>query len=415
MASIRQRVKGDGTPYWQVLYRLNGKQPSISFEGETGEEDAEYVKELMNRVGPARALEILDLEKPTKVELSLSQYLREYIDGLTGLDQYTIDKYNSYLRNDIDHKLTFTDNGGAVRAIDLGAIPIAKLTEADIGLWIRGLQAKPGRGGKLAAPKTIANKHGFLSGALSAAVPRLIPANPCAGRTLPRGDGDDHEPVFLSPDEFKWLLSSTTEYWQLLMEFLVTSQCRWGEAVALRPSDVDRARNKVRVRRAWKYSDTKGYYLGPPKTRRSKREVDIDKDLLDRLDYSNEWLFVNRSGGPVRYTGFKRRVWDKAVARAKLDPQPTPHDLRHTGASWLLNRGVPMITVSRRLGHESIKITLDVYGHISDESGRAAASVFSDLLGGTDAGNTEAADTDTRDEDDEIVDEVDAGAEDGEY
>ncbi|MBU8834143.1 tyrosine-type recombinase/integrase [Mycolicibacterium goodii] len=367
MASVRgDRVKKDGTPYWSVLYREDGKQRSISFEGETGEADAEYVKELMNRVGVARALEILKVERPERASPTLAQYLRRHIDQLTGIEQQTIDKYNGYLKNDIEPLI--------------GSIPLDKLTEADIGEWVRALEKKPGRRGKLAQPKTIANKHGFLSGALNAAVPRLIPANPCVGRTLPRGDGDDHEPVFLTHQEFRRLVESTTPHWRLLMEFLVSSGCRWGEAVALKPSDVDRTKNKIHVRRAWKYSTTNGYELGPPKTKRSRRTIDLDPSLLDRLDYTNEWLFVNRAGGPVRYHGFIQRVWNKAVDRAQLDPRPTPHDLRHTSASWLLNSGVPITTVSRRLGHESIKVTVDVYGHLSDDSGRAAAAVFADVL-----------------------------------
>ncbi|OCB09284.1 hypothetical protein A5717_26290 [Mycolicibacterium porcinum] len=409
MASTRERKKSDGTPYWSVLYRLDGKQTSKSFEGENGEADAEYVKELMNKVGPARALEILNLDAPPKAGQTVGQYVRKYIDQLTGIEQSTIDDYNRYLKNDIDAVLSYKDTKGDDRTICLGGLPLEHLGPEDIGEWVRALEQKPGRRGKLASPKTIANKHGFLSGALAAGVPKVIPSNPCAGRKLPRGDGDDHEPVFLSEEEFKLLHSSTTEYWQLLMEFLVTSQCRWGEAVALRPSDVDRVKCKVRIRRAWKYSTTKGYYLGKPKTKRSKRDIDIDKDLLDRLDYSNEWLFVNRTGGPIRYAGFKRRVWDKAVARTELDPIPTPHDLRHTGASWLLNRGVPISTVSRRLGHESIKVTVDVYGHISDESGQAAAAVFADMFRDADDTGDDVDDEfeDDLDEDDDAVEDGD--------
>ena len=49
------------------------------------------------------------------------------------------------------------------------------------------------------------------------------------------------------------------------------------------------------------------------------------------------------------------------------------HDLRHTAASLLLNQGIPVIAVSRRLGHAKASITLDVYGHLipsmQDEAG----------------------------------------------
>jgi integrase len=77
---------------------------------------------------------------------------------------------------------------------------------------------------------------------------------------------------------------------------------------------------------------------------------------------------------------FRRDVWDKAVAVAKLDPAPTPHDLRHTCASWMLNGGVPSSVVSRHLGHESIKITHDIYGDVDQASAQLAADFMGDAL-----------------------------------
>ncbi|WP_341272096.1 site-specific integrase [Mycobacterium kubicae] len=180
-------------------------------------------------------------------------------------------------------------------------------------------------------------------------------------------------------DEFAALLSATTEYWRPFLEFLVASGCRWGEATSLRPTDIDREHGTVRIRRAWKYS-SKGYTIGVPKTTRSRRTVNVPDALLAKLDYDHEWLFVNRAGGPIRYAGFRRRVWDRAVKKAQLDPPPTPHALRHTCGSWMLNAGVPIMTVSRHLGHESIKVTADIYGHVDRTSHRAAADVMSKLL-----------------------------------
>jgi integrase len=255
-----------------------------------------------------------------------------------------------------------------------GELPLTALTPDDIGRWVKQLETTGN------SPKTIHNKHGFLSGALAKAVPTLIPSNPAAGRRLPRGSGDDDEMRMLTREEFAALLEATTEYWRPLLEFIVASGARWGEVVALKPSDVDRATGAVRIRRAWKYSSA-GYEIGPPKTKRSRRTIRIPARVLDQLDYSHEWLFVNRDGGPVRYQGFRRRVWDKAVERAQLDPAPTPHDLRHTCASWMLTGGIPATVVSRHLGHESIKITVDIYGDVDAASAQLAAAFMNDVLG----------------------------------
>jgi integrase len=124
------------------------------------------------------------------------------------------------------------------------------------------------------------------------------------------------------------------------------------------------------------------------------RTINVPKATLDKLDYSNEWLFVNRTGGPVRAHGFTRRVWAKAVERAwpSVDEngqeitdsskvlRPRIHDLRHTNASWQIQAGVPLPVVQQHLGHESIQTTIAVYGHLDRRSMRAAADAVNAVL-----------------------------------
>jgi integrase len=364
VASIRRREhKSGGGVTYAVLFNLDGKQTSVPWETA---QDAEEFRLLVQAVGGRRAMEIEDIPLPKTAtpktdKITIEQWLIRHIDQLTGVEQGTIDKYRAYLKNDI--------------APAIGSIPLEKLTEEDIAAWVKHLETAKG------SHKTIKNKHGFLSGALAAAVPRHIPANPAAGRRLPKGAGDETDALdrLLSHDEFNRLLDATTDHWKPLIEFLVASGFRWGEASALKPGDVDRDNGTVKVRRAWKHSSA-GYTIGPPKTKRSRRTVDIPQSVLDKLDYSHEWLFVNRTGGPVRYAGFKRRVWDPAVKRAKFDPPPTPHALRHTCGSWMLNAGVPITAVSRHLGHESIQVTVDIYGHLDRTVSAQAAAVMGELL-----------------------------------
>ncbi|OIN80018.1 site-specific integrase [Mycobacterium malmoense] len=372
-AYVRARPRKTGGITYAVYYTVNGRQTSIPFPTEQLAED---FRRAIKIHGVPRVLEMYDINPaprrgahkrsagPTVVE-----WVRRHIDGLTGVEQYTLDVYNRYLANDITP--FFAD------------MPLAALTADDMGAWVKHMESTPSAKTKrLPTPKTIRNKYGFLSGALGAAAARgLIAANPAAGRRLPRStgthDGDDMR--MLSRAEFDRLLAATPEYWRTLLEFLVASGCRWGEATALRPSDIDQTAGTVKIRRAWKYS-TKGYQIGPPKTARSKRTINLAATLLAKLDYTHEWLFVNQRGNPVRYHSFKPNVWDKAVAKAELDPKPTPHDLRHTCASWLLGAGVPILTVSRRLGHESVKMTGDVYGDVDRTSHQAAADIMGRLL-----------------------------------
>jgi integrase len=62
-------------------------------------------------------------------------------------------------------------------------------------------------------------------------------------------------------------------------------------------------------------------------------------------------------------SNFRRKVWNPAVCAARLDGV-TPHGLRDTTASLYISAGTPPKVVQRILGHGSIAITLDLYGHL---------------------------------------------------
>ena len=121
------------------------------------------------------------------------------------------------------------------------------------------------------------------------------------------------------------------------------------------------------------------------------------RPLLDKLDYSNEWIFLNKAGRPVKGNGFHDRIWQPAVERTwpSVDEEGNPftdksipilrpriYDLRHTCASWLVRAGVPLPVVQQHLGHESINTTISLYSHIDRRSMQTAAEVIDQALGG---------------------------------
>ena len=73
------------------------------------------------------------------------------------------------------------------------------------------------------------------------------------------------------------------------------------------------------------------------------------------------WIFCTQEGTPYDLA-FVQRVFKRVVAAAKLPPHFTPHCLRHSYASLLLQLGVSPVYVQRQLGHASIKLTVDTYG-----------------------------------------------------
>jgi len=365
MASLRVRSRKDGSSYTAVLYSLDGKQTSSSFNDHA---EAVAFRQLANRVGPAKALLVMRTRQPADDGHTVASWCSHHIDHLTGINAATRAKYRAYLASDIAPSR-------------IGPLPLTTLTNHDVAAWLNSLQG---------SAKTASNKHGFLSGALNAAVRAgHIKANPCEGNRLPRDEVT--EMVFLTPDEFALLRSCVTEPWQPLVEFLVASGVRWGEASALKPTDINLAEGTVDIRRAWRYVSGEGYQLGPPKTRRSIRTIDVAATILAKLDLTGEWVFTNsgRGGhggdGPVRAYNFNSNVWRPALARAKakgLTKSPRLHDLRHTNASWLIQAGVPLTTVQRHLGHESIQTTSDRYGHLDRRASRVVADVVDKALAG---------------------------------
>lgn len=371
MAWIKEDERADGTTAYRVFYRRDGRQTTITFDSKPS---AETFRVAVDQLGALRAEELHGVRRTARPRrgLTVAEWTRTYLDHRTAIEKKTSDDYERYLKLDI--------------APTIGELELDKLTDNDLAVWLSNLEATTRvKTGRPPTAKTIRNIHGFLSASLNAAVKAgHLPSNPAAGRKLPRrtaGDREDRSEMrMLSRDEFAGLLASTTEYWRPLMEFLVVAGCRWGEVAALKPGDIDRKAGTVKIMRAWKYS-SEGYEIGTTKTVRSKRVINVPTKVLEKLDYSHEYLFVNRENGPVRYQGFRRRVWDKSVARAKLEPPPTPHDLRHTCASWMLAAGVPLTTVSRHLGHENIQITADIYTDVDRTAFAAAADVMGKLLG----------------------------------
>jgi integrase len=74
-----------------------------------------------------------------------------------------------------------------------------------------------------------------------------------------------------------------------------------------------------------------------------------------------------------------RRAFRKLLAASGL-PKIRFHDLRHTAASLMLNHGIPVLIVSKRLGHSKPSITLDVYGHLIPSRQEEAAQLIDDLM-----------------------------------
>jgi integrase len=86
-----------------------------------------------------------------------------------------------------------------------------------------------------------------------------------------------------------------------------------------------------------------------------------------------EWVFCNEEGNPPDMQNVKNRFFYKCLEKAKLR-RIRFHDLRHTFASLLIQNGESLAYVKDQLGHSSIKMTVDVYGHLVPGANRQAVN-----------------------------------------
>ncbi len=93
----------------------------------------------------------------------------------------------------------------------------------------------------------------------------------------------------------------------------------------------------------------------------------------------SEWVFTNGLGGLIDVNNWRRWVFNKALKKAGLR-KIRIHDLRHTYASLLIQGSESLAYVRDQLGHHSIKVTVDIYGHLAPEGNKQAMDKLDDVL-----------------------------------
>lgn len=244
----------------------------------------------------------------------------------------------------------------------LGRRPLNSLTPEEIRRWLAALEAA----GK--APATVAKAWQIFS----AMVGQAVDDGRIARSPLPRRPGlpapDRRDMHILTPDEVAVLADAIDPRYRMLVVLAGYSGMRWGEVAGLRVENVDLLRRQVRV--AATLTDVRGVVaLGPPKTKRSARTITLPRSVAQELGEhigrfpGDGFLFTGPEGGPLRVSNFRRRAWAPAVREAGLEPL-TFHDLRHTHAAWLIAAGEHAKLIADRLGHSSIGVTMNTYGHL---------------------------------------------------
>jgi integrase len=295
---------------------------------------------------------------------------------------------------------------GKLRVVD------EQITPDVVTEWVGWLKSQPGPTGFLKA-STVREAHVVLHGLLQAAVPRRLSFNPAAVRQTGsrRKSGlpqvEPYDATFLTPGEIDLIVDACGPHIRDMVIVSLLTGLRLGELLVLRVEDVTLTgrRKIIRVRQALKKTGT----IGPPKSRRSRRDIGISarvaKVLMARVKGRprHALIFTAPRGRCWSPTNLRKRYWLPAVAhaqRCKKHPPPLPpkpsrgprrnwrvdevstcdcatrlhrtprwHDLRHTHVSLCVEDGWDITRVSRRVGHDSITTTINIYGHLWDPDG----------------------------------------------
>lgn len=204
----------------------------------------------------------------------------------------------------------------------------------------------------------------------------------------------------LNREELALLLNTFKEayprYYAMALTLARTGM-RFGEAIALQWGDIDFNSRFITIQRGMSRGK-----IETPKNGKFRR-VDMSKQLTETLLILKkerteeklkkgwkeipEWVFVSEIGTAIDSSSWRRRIFDKALEKAKLR-KIRIHDLRHGYASQLIQAGESLAYIRDQLGHHSIKVTVDIYGHLAPEGNKAAVDRLDDDATGRNSGAT---------------------------
>jgi integrase len=359
---------------WQVSLRYidaDGTAKRTTVTGKTQKEARDKAKEVRQR---------LDKRQPPRdVRKTVGTFAAEWLGSTLEVSD----------RKDSTKQLYASLAKSHIVSDRLGTVPLDQLTPRRIEAWVSALRASG------LSASTIRSTYTVLRAILDTAVrDRSIAENPAVVIRRPRVE--HHEAEYLSPVQVRALLAAaeSTRY-AALFTLMVNTGLRRGEALALHWADVDADQKALRVRGTLTRIGG-SLTVTEPKTTKSRRLVAMSpvvEALLrgvkvgqrqERLTAGSQWratgfVFTTELGDPCDPRNALRAL-KVAAGKAGLPATVGLHTLRHSAASVMLMNGVPLKVVSEILGHSSIAITGDIYGHVAPEVASSALATLGDAL-----------------------------------
>lgn len=270
---------------------------------------------------------------------------------------------------------------------------LPKLKKADYALWQTELWAtKNPKTGEFYKQKYLTKIRSTLMTFLTWCEDTFEIPNTFKSVKKPKRKEMKKEMEFWELDEFiKFQNTVDDVMWKTFFMLLFYSGCRVGELLALSDKDIVKENNNYAIlinkgltRKTAKTEDK--FLITAPKTNTSNRKVILPEAITSQLDkfftykkendISPEFLFYGDK--PIAQRTYQR-YFEKYTKDAGLK-HIRIHDLRHSHASMLIHLNVPITVISKRLGHSSVKMTLEKYSHCYSDGENIAISAIDDAV-----------------------------------
>lgn len=193
-------------------------------------------------------------------------------------------------------------------------------------------------------------------------------SNPCLYVTVPKGLPKTYREM--ASDNDVDIIKKNIDIPMGMYAFLILyTGCRRNEACALTVSDIDFKKKEINITKSIYTADDNKVYIKEPKSKKGYRKVILLDILYDKLQKyvkgmkKTDILFPNDSKGYMNTAQFEYK-WK--VYKKTTGIQCTPHMIRHSYASMLLEAGIDIKIAQDQLGHATMQMTVDTYAHISD-------------------------------------------------
>lgn len=391
---MSKNANGEGSIYKRTRDgKVIGYAGALSYPDENGGTKRHTVYgrtrvEVRDKLKAAR--DRLDAGAPVKdASRTVGEWMRQWREttlAVSDRKESTRDLYANLSRRHLETGAISTTRLDRLKPSDVEALVLAKRAETKVrdGETVRAL-----------SDSTIRQVYTVLRAGLDGAVrDGLLAANPCAKVKRP-GVARQEAKHLPSGDVQKVLEAAKVSRYFPALVLIASTGLRKGEALGLSWERVDLEAGSLVVRATLGRIGNR-LVISEPKTERSRRTVPLSPAVVallrkhkvsqseERLRAGDQWqdsglVFTTEFGGPVDPRNLLR-VLEVAASQAGVEKVGV-HTLRHSAATAWLEAGVHIKAVADLLGHSSVAITGDIYGHASDDTARSAIAGLSEALG----------------------------------